>query len=570
MLSETRRLVADARPALRDLRAALRRPGRDNDLNELVDAMPPLADVAVVTKRARRGAGRTPGERGRGPRRLPAGGGRALRDATPVIAFARPHTTDFLGWLDDFSTTGGFYDALGGTTRVYVSLRREPHRRTTEAQPVPPLPRGRGHRGPRPLEPAELRGARAPGLPRRGSGRCDEASGERGRRALRWSSSARSWPLGAGGGRSDSRTYRIVFDNAFGLVEGGDFRIGGVRAGQTTRFEITPARTGPPKATVVAEVTRAGFGDLRRDATCTIEPQSLVGEYFVDCQPGSSPERLPRRRHRSRCRQTKGTIPADLVNDMLRRPARERLRLLVASLGTGLAGRPEEIGAVLRRAHPGLRETSETLRILGAQNRDIRSFLRDADTVVAALEDAQARRRGASSPRPATPAAIGGIAPARPRRRRCAACPACSPSCEPSMRALAEPRPSRAPRWPASSSGRRPTRRPVLRRVRPFAAQRAARLCVALGEAAVPAEQALREGPRGGRRPCAPSPSTRRRSRKPLRQLLQTLDDRRRAIDDDPRAIATEPAARAIPPSPGSAAASPASRRWPTTSSGSR
>ena len=46
----------------------------------------------------------------------------ALKAATPVIEFARPHTTDFLGWLDDFSTTGGFFDALGGTTRVYISF----------------------------------------------------------------------------------------------------------------------------------------------------------------------------------------------------------------------------------------------------------------------------------------------------------------------------------------------------------------------------------------------------------------------------------------------------------------
>jgi hypothetical protein len=39
-----------------------------------------------------------------------------------VISLARPYTTDFLGWLDDFSTTGGFYDALGASTRVFISL----------------------------------------------------------------------------------------------------------------------------------------------------------------------------------------------------------------------------------------------------------------------------------------------------------------------------------------------------------------------------------------------------------------------------------------------------------------
>ena len=105
------------------------------------------------------------------------------------------------------------------------------------------------------------------------------------------------------------------------------------------------AKSGPPKAIVKATIERSGAAaELRRDASCTIRPQSLVGEYYVDCQPGSSRERLgedevvPLRR-------TEGTIPQDLVNDVLRRPTRERLRLFVASLGTGLAGRPA--------GHPG-------------------------------------------------------------------------------------------------------------------------------------------------------------------------------------------------------------------------
>jgi hypothetical protein len=46
----------------------------------------------------------------------------ALRGATPVISLARPYTQDFLGWLDDFSTTGAYIDALGGITRTFGSF----------------------------------------------------------------------------------------------------------------------------------------------------------------------------------------------------------------------------------------------------------------------------------------------------------------------------------------------------------------------------------------------------------------------------------------------------------------
>ena len=342
---------------------------------------------------------------------------------------------------------------------------------------------------------------------------------------------------GTSGGISQDRTYRLVFDNAFGLVEGGDFRIGGVRAGQTTRFDIRQSPTGPPKAVVTATVTDHGFGDLRHDASCSIEPQSLVGEYFVDCQPGSSDQPLedggtvP-------LGQNRGTIGVDLVTDVLRRPPRERLRLLVASLGTGVAGRSEDLEAVLRRAHPGLRETSETLQLLGDQNRTIKSFIADADTVVAALE---ARKRDVSRfvAEAADTAEIGAS-----RREELSDAtrrlPGFLAELRPSMARLGELAREGSP-LAAELERAAPDATAVLRRTGPFARE-ALPAVRALGEAAVPATQALRDGRaevRTLRRLALDAPGT----AKPLRQVLQTLDDRRRAVDADPRARVTAPPA---------------------------
>ena len=120
-LAQARGLAADAEPALHDLRVAIRRRGRDNDLVELVRAIPPLADIATVTRR------RTfsPGGRRVGVGRVPGAFPQvvsALREAGPVVSFARPYTTDFLGWLDDFSSSGGYFDSLGGIARTYISF----------------------------------------------------------------------------------------------------------------------------------------------------------------------------------------------------------------------------------------------------------------------------------------------------------------------------------------------------------------------------------------------------------------------------------------------------------------
>ena len=104
---------------------------------------------------------------------------------------------------------------------------------------------------------------------------------------------------------------------------------------------------------VTVQVTEPGFEGCARDAECDVRQQSLIGEYFVDCQLGSREE--PELPDGGRCRsaQTSSTIPPDLINNVMRRPYRERFRLIISELGAGLAGRPEELNEVIRRAHPG-------------------------------------------------------------------------------------------------------------------------------------------------------------------------------------------------------------------------
>jgi len=187
------------------------------------------------------------------------------------------------------------------------------------------------------------------------------------------------------GDGSQGKAYWIEFDNSFGLVEGGDLKVGNVRAGQTTDFKVDAQEGERPKALVEVEITEPGFDSFRTDAECRIRPQSLIGEYYVDCEPGSAPEKLEEGA-RVPVEQTSSVVPEDLLRNVMRRPYRERFRLILAELGTGLAGRPEDLQEVLKRAHPGLRETSEVLEILGNQNQIIKDFITDSDQVIAELE----------------------------------------------------------------------------------------------------------------------------------------------------------------------------------------
>jgi virulence factor Mce-like protein len=336
-------------------------------------------------------------------------------------------------------------------------------------------------------------------------------------------------------GDSDGRTYEIAFDNAFGVSEGGDFKVAGVTAGTTSGLRVSE---GPRRyAIVTAKVTEPGFADLRRDARCDIRPQSFIGEYFVDCQPGSSRERLPDG-GRVPVAQTSSTIPLDLVNDIVRRPYAERLRIIVEELGAGLAGRPGDLSEVLRRAHPGLRETNQTLRVLARQTRTIEQVIADADTVVGAL--AKRRRDVSRFVREAGSTA----AVAATRRDDLAASfdrlPTFLGELDPYMLRLGQLATAQQPvlRNLRAAAGGLDT---LLTRLPPFANTGRPALR-SLGEASIVGRRAVRETSDdlqelGRFAKAAPGLA------QPLRQLLESTDDRRRAVEPDPRAAATDPPA---------------------------
>ena len=126
-----------------------------------------------------------------------------------------------------------------------------------------------------------------------------------------------------------------------------------------------------------------------RDVTCETRPQSLIGEYFIDCNPGKSRDKLPEDATIP-VRQSASVVPPDLVANIMRRPYRERFSILLSQLGIGLAGRGEDLNETIRRANPALREVNRVLRVLAQQRRTISDLYKDGDTILSQV--AQRRR----------------------------------------------------------------------------------------------------------------------------------------------------------------------------------
>jgi len=196
--------------------------------------------------------------------------------------------------------------------------------------------------------------------------------------------------LGVGAeGDDDSYRVRAIFDNVASAVPGEDVKVAGAKVGVIESMDVTDDK----KAAVVLKIEEAGFVPFRANARCIVRPQSLIGEKFIECDPGdtaSEPlEQIPdgegEGEHLLALERTSSTVDLDLVNNVLRRPFRERLAILLGEFGTGLAGRGEDLNEAIHRANPALRETDRVLQILSNQNRVLADLARDSDRALAPL-----------------------------------------------------------------------------------------------------------------------------------------------------------------------------------------
>ena len=200
--------------------------------------------------------------------------------------------------------------------------------------------------------------------------------------------------MGAG---EDGGTYKVraIFDNAGFVISGEDVKVAGVKVGKVDSLDVTRDF----KAIVVLDIQDPGYQDFRSDARCQVRPQSLIGEKFVECEPtqrravdAPAPpplKKVERGKGKGQyllpVQNTERSVDLDLINNVMRLPYRQRLSLVVAELGTGLAGRGSELNQVIRRADPALKEVDKVLALLASQNKVLSDLARNSDTTLAPL-----------------------------------------------------------------------------------------------------------------------------------------------------------------------------------------
>lgn len=195
--------------------------------------------------------------------------------------------------------------------------------------------------------------------------------------------------VAARGGKPSSYNVRAIFDNASSIVTGEDVRVAGAPVGTVTAMGVTSDK----KAAVTLAINNSAFVPFHANASCAIRVQSVIGEKFVDCSPGTSsfPELtqvhsgpgagsylLPVTR-------TSSPVDFDIVQNISRLPVRQQFALILNELGTGLAARGSDLNAVILRADPALGQTAKVLRILAEQDHVLARLATDSNTVLRPL-----------------------------------------------------------------------------------------------------------------------------------------------------------------------------------------
>jgi phospholipid/cholesterol/gamma-HCH transport system substrate-binding protein len=196
--------------------------------------------------------------------------------------------------------------------------------------------------------------------------------------------------VGASNG-NPAGTYKIELDNAFGLVTGADFKVTGVPVGT---INATTLDQKTRYAVVTVSVNRGGFGSFHADAFCESRPESLIGEYFVDCDPGTSGNVLAPG-STIPVSHTQTTIPRGNVApavqlyqifNALDPTTRRAFQVWQQQLAVAVRGNGQNLNNVLGNLPAFAADATDVLQVLDIQHTAVVGLMQNAGTVFAALD----------------------------------------------------------------------------------------------------------------------------------------------------------------------------------------
>ncbi len=185
--------------------------------------------------------------------------------------------------------------------------------------------------------------------------------------------------------QSAEPTAEAVFNDASPLTAGNLVKSHGVRVGSVQSVTLVHG-----KAEVTMVLDRSLL-PLHTDAHATIRPVSLLGERYIDLDPGSDSAPFMSHAQVIPVSRTSESVDLDQVLNSLDDPTSTALAALVTTLGEGTQGNGKNVAAALRALTPAMTDAGSLVAVLNQQNALLNKLIDDAAPAARAAADGQGR-----------------------------------------------------------------------------------------------------------------------------------------------------------------------------------
>lgn len=177
-------------------------------------------------------------------------------------------------------------------------------------------------------------------------------------------------------GDDDRYVAYATFDDAGGILRNYTVKIGGVPAGKIVDITLNAQDDAVVKMELDASAAPLGAG-----ATAKVRPVNLLGEKYIDLDPGDLSRPMP---EGSTIRKDKTAVPVELddVINILDPDTRGRLRLLINEAGVAMTGRGADFNKTLDDLPRALDSAERVVRDIDEENDALERAIVRGDRVI--------------------------------------------------------------------------------------------------------------------------------------------------------------------------------------------
>lgn len=185
------------------------------------------------------------------------------------------------------------------------------------------------------------------------------------------------------GGRGpfyDPYKVTAIVPDAFNLVPNSDVRRDGIKVGRVTTIE--PRGT---DSVITMEIDDAEQAPIYRDATIRVRTKTLVGETYIDVDPGSASQGALPEGAGLPLAAAQEAVPLERILSAVTPRTRRNIQRTLGGVGGGLAGRGDQLNRLAGAVRPTVSDGGRLMEVLEPQRRKLSVLVEDTGEVLDAF-----------------------------------------------------------------------------------------------------------------------------------------------------------------------------------------